>query len=382
MVHRATTAAAIVTAFLLVPSAARSATPAPERDWRAVAKAEAVSSSPGGAAEIPGLCAEEGRPWRVQEGRRARIELALELGDDEGLIVAIEARNRGDGPVCASLRRGRRPGALKRVDRCMLPITAEATESWLVKREAETARLTLTARPGRGGRLAIELSCKTELDIEVRRLRLFRVAPGQRCDYWLFLGDGLNIAAEPEAFEAELAAAFPGFEPYVVNASRPGMSAEELRKELPGLLERHPYARVIALHIGGFEMARGRTRPAIASAIARPLAKVLKRLGRDGRVPILARHSYRDVKEGAVDHAYAYNEEVFDPLIKRYCPDFFDAGAGRGRVDPYTYFRRHKSFLSYNGVGLRANKHGAWRELWLEAARRIYPSKPERQGPP
>ena len=63
-----------------------------------------------------------------------------------------------------------------------------------------------------------------------------------------------------------------------------------------------------------------------------------------------------------------YNINVHDPMIAELCPLFYDAQAGRGRVDPYNWLKSHPEQLSPDGVHLTPVGRREWTRLWAEQA--------------
>ena len=160
----------------------------------------------------------------------------------------------------------------------------------------------------------------------------------------------------------------------VFNRAEGAWSARDLRRALPRLLKRHPWASYVAIHIGGNDVTAQRPHPGGGPALRRELSAILDVVAAAHRVPILARLSYRAYRRKPRvpperNGAGPYVREIFDPLIREHCPAFFDAVRGAGRVDLYGWFRAHPEELKRDGIHPNGRGKASWVRLWLEGGR-------------
>ncbi len=358
--------------------AARAADLAPRQGWRIRVDPGRVAASVDapGAARIPGLAGDAGgAPWPAAAGAaaaRGEVWVAFELPEPRAaaVLLVVEVEVEGDTPVPVALHGVGKGGKLDEVERRALGPNRKNK-----RRGPRIAHLTVPAGKHRGVRVALGAEGAPAPRIE--RLRAYALDPRGRDDYWLFLGASLTTGAiDPDAFAAEVARRYPGYDPYCANEAVSGGTAGSLRKALPEILAEHPHARYVAIHIGGNDVSGQRPYPGGADRLRADIEAILRAIREAGKVPILARLTYRSYKASGgkpgvppeENGSGPYNTAVHDPLIREHCPDFFDRKTGRGVVDLYAWFRDHQDEIGGDGIHLTAAGSKSFRRLFVELA--------------
>lgn len=232
--------------------------------------------------------------------------------------------------------------------------------------------------------------------LRVGDIGLYSLDPAGGDDYWLFLGASIQEQSIRNGTFKRMVLEQFGYDPVAFSLAVGGWTTSELLRSLPGFLNQHEHARFVAIHIGGNNVSRSRPYPGGASLLRIEVQEILKMVLAAGKVPVLARVSYRAYKSpppgrapgspdagaqsGAVcdeaDGSLPYNLHVIDPLIKQYCPDFYDIAAGRGKVDLYEHFRDHASLLQADGVHLEDDGEDAWTGVWAKQAGSVIYGRP------
>ena len=212
---------------------------------------------------------------------------------------------------------------------------------------------------------------------ELSEIALYELRDGRAHDYWLFVGASIQASAiRQDQFNQFVRARHPRQDPVAFNLAVGGWKTDTLLAALPGFLEEHPHARYVAIHIGGNNVSANRPWPGGADVMERELREIIRLVEASGKIPILARLSYRAYKPkgnaGAVppeeNGSLPYNINVHDPMIAELCPLFYDLQAGRGRVDPYNWLKSHPEQLTPDGVHLTPVGRRHWTRLWAEQA--------------
>lgn len=192
-------------------------------------------------------------------------------------------------------------------------------------------------------------------------------------DYWLCLGASIQQQSIRNPVFKQMVGERFGHDPVIFNEAVSGWNSTNLLNALPSLLALHPHARYVVIHIGGNNVSPNRPYPGGAERLEEELRQILQIIRDDGRIPILARLSYRAYGgEHPVppesNGSGPYVENIYDPLIAEFCPRFVDPQTHLGVVDAYGWFREHPDHLS--GDGVHVNSQGAedWNRLWAERA--------------
>lgn len=198
-------------------------------------------------------------------------------------------------------------------------------------------------------------------------------APGPR-DYWLVVGASIQAQSiRQKTFHDMVAQRYPDYDPIIFNLAVGGWRSDDLLKALPGFLKDHPNASYVCIHIGGNNVSQRRPYPGGADELKSDLIATLDMIKASGKTPILSRLSYRAYKgDNPVppeeNGSGPYVTTIYDPLIKQYCPDFFDPATGKGIVDGYGYFKAHQDELLPDGVHVKPAGEESWNRLWAEQA--------------
>jgi lysophospholipase L1-like esterase len=203
-----------------------------------------------------------------------------------------------------------------------------------------------------------------------------------RPDYWIDIGASIQAQSiRNSVFKRMVKERFPGYDPVMFNLAVGGWNSVHLRKALPGFLKDHPDAQYVCIHIGGNNVTPNRPYPGGADQLKDDLVAILTMIRDAGKIPILSRLSYRAYKGAKPvppeeNGSGPYVTAIYDPLIKQYCPDFFDDATGKGIVDAYTWFKEHPEELSADGVHVNPTGAESWNRLWAERAGGVVYRKP------
>jgi hypothetical protein len=352
---------------------------APVANWRLRVPASSVSGDPPGAEGISGLVEdlsdEEARDRRWPRNHLGRIDLRIDLSAVENrgpLLVVLELEDKGETPIPVVLGAAKKPSSkkFKVVDRKLVGERREDTRDG-----PRVARLTFPGRSYKVLRLVIGAEGRDAPKVE--SLRLYRLDKRARNDYWLFLGAGITKEAlNPRDFARKIVERYADRDPYVCNESVGGWNTREMLEALPDLLKEHRHAHFVAFHIGGADVSDRRPFPRGSRGISRNLEGILRAIVKAGKVPILARLTYRAYHENDGKPAVPpeengsgpYVEKIYDPLIAKYCPHFYDRAMRRGAIDFYSHYRTHPEELSDEGVSPNDRGRRSMRRIWLDVA--------------
>ncbi len=343
---------------------------APAKYWRAAPEAVATSGEGEG---LDGLAvgrtvkweAPAGESWiaaRFAKGRKETVMSPIGAADEDARVqvVAEVSADSADG--------------------------ADGHWSEISRREVtwRMAKFELAPDAGRWLRVRVPASASP---VSFNNIALYRLPEGKRADYWLFLGASITEqSVRNEAF-GRMVHRHDGdeWDPVAFNLAVSGWNAADLLEALDGFLAEHPHASYVGIHIGGNDVSPNRPYPGAAEPLEASLVEILTRVEKAGKVPILSRLSYRAYKKpGATEFdaeengSLPYNVNILDPLIRQHCPRFYDAEAGRGIMDPYTWFKAHPEELSSDGVHVRPAGEESWNMLWAkEAGGVVYGGTPQ-----
>lgn len=239
--------------------------------------------------------------------------------------------------------------------------------------QARWIRLTVRAPAGEAG--------------AVRDLGLYAFSPDGLDDYWLCVGASIQErGVNNTAFKSHIRDVV-GRDPVIFNVSIGGYTTDDWYDGYPNnllkqVLDAHPRARYVAIHIGGNNVTD--QRPYVDAAtdpgdknMADDLAGIIDQVISAGRYPLVSRISFRDypspdpVNAGAnpENGALPYNIAIVDPLIANRVPEQINAATGVSFIDAYAYFAERQSLLSSDGVHLNTDDELIWSsELWAELA--------------
>lgn len=327
----------------------------PRQDWRIVPVDIVVDAESEDLLEAMA----DRRDGRVSGGGRVSVHIALPASDRDAMLT-FERHPRGprtpssswsasivDGPRAREVARGGTfRGGLERV---IIPPRTAPTQLEVVFE---------------GRKLDIHNIGLYELD-------------GQTDDIWLAVGASIQEGGMSHTIFKETVAAEFGYDPVVFNRAVSGWTAGKLRRRLPALLADHPEARYVAIHIGGNDVSVQRPYPGGADKLEGQLEAIVAMVRDAGRVPILARLSYRQYRKPPAvppedNGAGPYVEAVYDPMIARMTPAF-STFWGCGVVDPYSWYRDHPEELAPDGIHPNRAGRKSWARLWaLQAGEVVY----------
>ncbi len=214
-------------------------------------------------------------------------------------------------------------------------------------------------------------------ELKVWNLGVYGPSSETRNDYWLALGASIqNQSMRHARFQPLARKTYPGYDPILFNLAVSGWGTGELLRNLPAILGSHPYATYVLIHIGGNNITWARPYDGGAATLQRELREILTEVKRAGKIPVLARLSYRQYRDPLPvppeeNGSWPYVRNIFDPLIREFCPAFFDWDRGQGLVDFYTWFKEHPEELSSDGIHLNAQGEMSWGRIWVEQAGRV-----------
>ncbi|MCX7918760.1 MAG: SGNH/GDSL hydrolase family protein [bacterium] len=209
---------------------------------------------------------------------------------------------------------------------------------------------------------------------KITDIGLYQLGGKKRKDYWLILGASIQAQSiRNSVFKRFVQERFAGYDPVVFNLAVSGWRSDHLRKALPEFLAEHPEASYIGIHIGGNNVTQYRPYPGGANQLKQDLIAILTMIKRSGKIPILSRLSYRAYKTEPVvppeeNGSGPYVTNIYDPLIRKYCPLFFDRITGKGKVNAYDWFKDHPEELSADGIHVNKIGEESWNRLWVEGA--------------
>lgn len=182
----------------------------------------------------------------------------------------------------------------------------------------------------------------------------------------VFLGASITYGAANKTDKVEKAIREKlGVNWEIRNEAVGGWTSAKLLRELDKILDRHSDAQYFPIHIGGNDVSGRRPFPGGSNNLRNNVEEILKEIIARGKTPILSRLSYRKYRRNFPSERHGslpYNEEVLDPLIKTHCPDWYDEGNSRGKLDFYNWSKRNKHLLSPDGIHFTGRGYGKIRE--------------------
>ena len=208
---------------------------------------------------------------------------------------------------------------------------------------------------------------------DLRDVGLYTLDSAGRNDYWLFVGASILSAAIDHRTFKDMVQRRHGHDPVVFNRAVGGWGVDDLVGALPGILADHPWARYVAIHIGGNDVSANRPYPGGAGPLARKLTAAIALVRSAGKIPVLSRLSYRAYRKRfpvppEINGSGPYVKHVYDPLIRQSCPEFYDTRRSRGIVDAYGWFRDHPDEIGRDGIHPNRAGRRSWNRLWAEQA--------------
>jgi len=234
--------------------------------------------------------------------------------------------------------------------------------------------------------MKLTISNYTASAIAVSNLAAHQFNAGGTNDYWVWLGASIQEMSIRHGVFKQLVKEQYGYDPVVFNTAIGGWTSGSLRDNLLAILTNHPHAKYVAVHIGGNDVSGGRPYPGLASGLSNNLEFIYSTIRSLGMEPVISRISFRAytgdpavVVSGVIvneeNGSLPYNTNLVDRMIMKYSPNFYDFGAGIGKMDPYTYFLNHTNELSADGVHVGTEGKQSWNKLWADAAGDvIYPT--------
>ena len=207
----------------------------------------------------------------------------------------------------------------------------------------------------------------------------------QQNSKWVFLGDSLTVGAlgtgeklvkeVKEKWNADIE---------VVNLSKVGKRAYQFQKEIGEILKKYPDAGFFPVFLGVndvFEHSESNQ-----NKLRGWLEKILSAIRDSGKTPILLRMTYRNVN--GRDPLAPFNASVYDPLIKKYSPAWFNQSTGKGTVDPHGFLKANPQFMASDGIHMNSQGYKAFRQkvfldqLMKPVFKSVQPASPTTQTPP
>jgi len=216
------------------------------------------------------------------------------------------------------------------------------------------------------------LESQPKIRLRVSNIALYSLNPGGRNDYWICTGASIQEqSVRNEVFKRLVREKF-GYDPVIFNTAVGGWTTKSLRKNLLYILKAHPYACYVTIHIGGNDISSQVPYPGYAKpdVIRENLEAICEMVWASGKIPIVARLSYRAYPRVPPEEngSLPYVLNICDPVIRKWCPAFYDEQKGRGVVDAYGWFKKHVDELTPDGIHVNNKGRFSWNRLWAEQA--------------
>jgi lysophospholipase L1-like esterase len=348
----------VVLLFILSLSISTGANLSPQKDWRYIP--EKVVANPSEIDSQP-LFAGKNISWSIDSGEsRLAIKLPVTPKPVPLLWTFGGFSKRAPAEVRLECSADSKSGA----DGTWLTLDTKTCQWPLEKFEFRTKSVPYWYR----------LTINSSAFRKIIDIGLYRLDGKKKKDYWLIIGASIQAQSiKNSVFKQMVQDRFPGYDPVVFNLAVSGWRSDHLRKALPEFLKQHPDASYVGIHIGGNNVTQYRPYPGGAKQLEDDLIEIIKMINQFGKIPILSRLSYRAYKTGPAvppeeNGSGPYVTKIYDPLIQKYCPLFFDRTTGKGKVNGYDWFKEHQEELRPDGIHVTKPGEESWNRLWVEGA--------------
>lgn len=226
--------------------------------------------------------------------------------------------------------------------------------------------------------------------INMVEMGLYDLGGSQPKDYWIVTGASLEVQSFLNfTWKAAIKQAFPGYDPVLFNEAQGGWYSADLLKALPGILAAHPQGKYVAIHIGGNDVNYNRPYPGGSSTLQNNLEQIVGMVQNANMIPIVARLTYRAYPSNSFPDGFPvppsdngsgpYVTDIYDPVIKSYCPSFYDNPNERGLVDGYDFTEQNPNYLLSDGIHFTPAGATAWENYWVQTAAKVIYSAPSAQ---
>lgn len=351
------------------------AIPTPVKNWRIAATAVQASQNVSSLALLTGSNPEAAVSWQFN---------LADAADTASFYIKVPAQSGGN----AMLTFG---GLQLRADRNVTISRAQETSpgvvptgGWSViyqqNTTAEMQRLVFAPTDDSWLQVSIKGSATDDYTqpFTMTQLGLYTLAQAGAKDYWLMVGGGLEVTAfRNSTFKAAMRTAFPGSDPVLFNAAVGGATSTSIAANMQALLDAHPEATYVLVHMGGLDVDNRRPYPGGASTLKANLTNTIKAIQAAGKVPVVSRVTFRNYQTAPLvppeeNGAGPYVTAIYDPVIQSLTPAFYDFANKAGFIDGYGYFKANLSELSNDdGIHLTAQGSTNWLNMWVIRAGRV-----------
>jgi uncharacterized repeat protein (TIGR02543 family) len=219
---------------------------------------------------------------------------------------------------------------------------------------------------------------------DINSISLRRFGAGLDDDYWLFLGASIVSMSIDYADMNEKIKDVYGYDPLIFNHGNSGKTVGWLDDNIQDILDSHPKAKFVAVHIGGNNVSN--TRPFSTMSdyykddFTDSYRSVINKIKAAGKIAVPGRLTFRDYENDQPDKPGVYggglqengslpfNTEIIDPIIQELTPDFYNSDAGWGLVDLYNNILNNQELLNNDGVHPTFEGREVFRDFWKDTA--------------